>query len=135
MLRLPLTQLIAGDRCGERAAGAEIGQQHGLVRAQDRRRLRHEVHAAEHDHLGVRFRGEAREPERVADVVGHVLHFGALVVVGDDDRVALLCERADLVLQRADLERGQSSTSRETWSERAACVSAPTEMKSTPVSA
>ena len=30
-----------------------------------------------------------REPERVADVVGHVLDLGHLVVVGEDDRVAL----------------------------------------------
>ena len=42
----------------------------------------------------------AREPERVADVVGHVLDLGPLVVVREDDGVALARERADLRLQR-----------------------------------
>ena len=39
--------------------------------------------------VGVRARGFVREPERVADEVGDVLHLGHLVVVGEDDRVAL----------------------------------------------
>ena len=38
------------------------------------------------------------EAERVADVVGDVLDLGHLVVVREDDRVALLGERADLGL-------------------------------------
>ena len=81
----------------------------------------------------------AREAERVADEVGHVLHLGHLVVVGEDDGVARPRELADLLLQLADarlLDRGSGhETSRETWSERAPWVSAPIEMKSTPVSA
>ena len=50
-------------------------------------------------------------------------------------------ELADLLLQRGDARRagvmvdGRHVTSRETWSERAPWVSAPIEMKSTPVSA
>ena len=43
----------------------------------------------------------ARQAERVADVVGDVLHLGHLVVVGQDDRVASRGERADLGGQRA----------------------------------
>ena len=74
-----------------------------------------------------------REAERVADEVGHVLHVGELVVVGEEDGVPLAGELADLVVQRRD--RCSSRTSSETWSERAECVSAPTETKSTPVSA
>ena len=45
----------------------------------------------------------AREPERVADVVGDVLDLGHLVVVREDHRVALGRQRAHLVLQRGDL--------------------------------
>ena len=41
----------------------------------------------------------AREAERVADVVGHVLHLGHLVVVGEDDRVALAGELAHLLVR------------------------------------
>ncbi len=40
---------------------------------------------------------DAGEPERVADVVGDVLDLGQLVVVSQDDRVALLREPANLV--------------------------------------
>ena len=50
---LPVAQLLGGDRVGQRAAGVEVGDQHGLVRAQDRGGLGHEVHAAERDHRRV----------------------------------------------------------------------------------
>ena len=50
---LPVAQLLGGDRVGQRAAGVEIGDQHALVRAQDRGGLGHEVHAAEDDRVGV----------------------------------------------------------------------------------
>ena len=48
-------------------------------------------------------RRAAAEAERVADVVGDVLDLGQLVVVGEDHRVALLGERADLGLQAGDV--------------------------------
>ena len=41
----------------------------------------------------------AREAERIADVVGDVLHLGPLVVVGEDHGVPSRRERADLVVQ------------------------------------
>ena len=107
VLGLPGPQLIGRDRVGERAAGVEVGQQHGLVRAEDRGRLGHEVHAAERDHVGVRGRSLAREAERITHEVRHVLHLGHLVVVGEDHRVALLGEGAHLVLEAADLVRGE----------------------------
>ena len=47
----------------------------------------------------------AREAERVAEVVGDVLDLGQLVVVGEDHRVALGGERADLLAQGSDLLR------------------------------
>ena len=136
VLRLPRAQLGRVDRGRKRAAGAQIGDQHRLLGAEDRRGLGHEVHAAEEDRRRVRRGRLPREPQRVADEVGHVLHLGELVVVREDDRVTLAGERAHLLGQRRDVENGHAtSRSSDTASERAAWVSAPTEMKSTPVSA
>ena len=98
VVRLPLAQLVGGDRGGERAAGVEIGDEDGLVGREDRRGLGHEMDAAEHDRLRIGRRGLPRQPERVADVVGHVLHLGHLVVVREDHGVALARQRLDLVL-------------------------------------
>jgi hypothetical protein len=133
MLGLPGAQLGRGDAVGERAARVGVGQQDGLLRAQDRGRLGHEVHAAEGDRLGVGGRGPLREAERVADVVGHLLDLGQLVVVGEDDRAALGGERAHLVLQRGDVVQGQeghgerASRARERSRAGAEWVSAPIE--------
>jgi hypothetical protein len=57
------------------------------------------VHTAEHDDLSVRLGGLAGKAERVADVVRDVLDFGALVIVREDDGVALLGERLDAALE------------------------------------
>src|SRR5207244_9389310 len=76
----------------------------------------------------------ARKPERVAHVVGDVLYLGHLVVVREDDGVALARQRLHLLMHERDL-RSRHRTSMETSRERALCVSAPMEMKSTPVSA
>ena len=43
----------------------------------------------ERDHLGVRLLRGARQPEAVADVIGEILDVGLLVVVRQDDGVAL----------------------------------------------
>ncbi len=120
--RLPGAQLVGRDRGGERAAGLGVGDQDGLLGREDRGCLGHEVHAAERDRRGLVRGGLARESERVAHVVGDVLHLGDLVVVREDHRVARTRELADLLLQRGDargLGRGRHVTSRETWSERA----------------
>ena len=115
VLRLPLAQLLGVDRGGERAAGAEVGEEDRLLRAEDRRRLGHEVDAAEDDRLGVGRGRLAREAERVADVVRDVLHLGPLVVVGEDHGVLRGRESADLVVELGG-GRGYSGhrTSRET---------------------
>ena len=134
MLGLPGAELVGRDRGGERAAGVRVRDQHRLVGREDRRGLGHEVHAAEDDRLGLGGRCLAGQAERVADVIGHVLHFGHLVVVGEDHGTALARQGLHLFLHAGDLERGHR-TSRETSRARAEWVSAPTEMKSTPVSA
>ena len=100
--RLPLPHVGRGDRVGQGAAGGEVGQQDPLLRRQDRRRLGHEVDAAEDDDRGVGLRRLARQPERVTHEVGDVLDLGTLVVVRDHDGIALPREPADLVLQLGD---------------------------------
>ena len=56
VLRAPVGELLGVDRGGQRAAGVEVGDQHGLLGAQDRGGLGHEVHAAEDDRLAARRR-------------------------------------------------------------------------------
>ncbi len=91
----------------------------------------------------------AGQAQRVAHVVGHVLDLGHLIVMGQDDGVALRRELPDLggqvpdVVQpllrfrvgpgRVHAQHGQGGgrhrrTSMETSRERAEWVSAPTEM-------
>ena len=100
----------AGDRGGEAASGQQVGDQHGLFRRQDLRRLGHEVHAGLDDDLGVglgRFLGQAKA---VADIVAHAVEdLGRHVVVGEDDGVFLALQPVDLGDQRsleAPLHRG-----------------------------
>ena len=52
----------------------------------------------------------AREPERVAGVVGDVLDLGQLVVVGEDHRVALGGERAHLAPRARSISSGERSS-------------------------
>ena len=59
------------------------------------------MHAGEDDDLGLGACGLAGEAQRVADVVGDVLHLGPLIVVREHDRVALAGQLADLRLHAA----------------------------------
>ncbi len=91
-----------GDRGRERTAGLAVGDQHDLVGIEDLRSLGHEVHAALHDDVGIDLAGFARELQAVADEVGDaMIDFRCLVVVRQDDGVALALERID----RTDIGR------------------------------
>ena len=86
--RLPrLLDLVEVGHVGHRAAGVEVGEDDLLVVAgEDVGRLGHEVHAAEHDVLGLgALLGEDRQPERVAPGVGPAHDLVALVVVAEDE--------------------------------------------------
>ena len=85
-----------GQRILEAAAGVHVGQDDDLFGAQDLRGLGHEADAAEGDDVGVGRRGLARQIEAVADEIGEVLDRGLLVIMGEDDRVALLLQARDL---------------------------------------
>ena len=85
-----------GDRLGERAARLHVGDQHHLVGIEDFRGLRHEVHAALNDDVRVRLGRLAGELERIPDHVGDaIVDFRRLIIVRQDDRVALALERVD----------------------------------------
>ena len=85
-----------GDRGGERAAGFQVGDQHGLFRIEQLGGLGHEVHAGQHDHVGVGLRRLARQRQAVADDVGDAVEdLGRLVVVREDDGVAVALEVED----------------------------------------
>src|ERR1700744_3917470 len=111
---------------------------------------------AEDDRVRVGSSCLAAQPKRVTDIVGDVLDLGQLIVVGQDDGATLPRQRADLILKRGNVFKQQRSSRRmvqglflaEHWKvhgsgssrrERsravALWVSAPTDMKSTPVSA
>ncbi len=79
----------AGDARSQRAAGALVRDQDRLVRIEDLRGLRHEVHAALNDDVGLYFRGLDRELQRVAADVGDAMeNLRRLVVVRQDHRAA-----------------------------------------------
>ena len=90
-----LLDLVEGRHVGHRAAGGEVGQHHLLVvGGEDVGGLGHEVHAAEHDVVGLgALGGLLRELERVAGDVGELDDLVALVVVAEDEDL-----RAELVL-------------------------------------
>ena len=94
----PRRELLGRAGIGERAARFEVRQHHGLVGAEDLGRLRHEVDAEEEDHVLVlgllRLLGQH---EGVPKDVGDVLQVRLLVVVRQDDRVALVLEPLDLL--------------------------------------
>ena len=80
--------VCAGDRGGKRAARAQVGDQHFLVRVEELRGLCHKMHAALHDDLGVGLGRLAGKLQRVADDIGDAMEdFGRHVVMRQHDRV------------------------------------------------
>jgi hypothetical protein len=63
------------------------------------------VHPGEYDHARFGGRGLARQTERVAYVIGHILDFRTLVVMSEDDRLSCPRKAADLGLEGGDLLR------------------------------
>src|SRR6185503_11619258 len=125
-----------------------------LPRAEDGGGLGHEMDAAEDDQVGAGGGRLSRQAQRVADEIRDVLHLGHLVVVGEDDRVALASELANLGAHAGDvarhcpravvravrrqvqnLYRHVLTTSRLKSRAGAEWVSAPTEIRSTPACA
>jgi hypothetical protein len=99
VLVLERLECVGWTAVGERAARLEIGHHDDPIGVQDLRSLGHEVDAAERDHVAVDLRGGLGERERVAHEVGEVLDLGLLVVVREQDRVALFLELEDRGLE------------------------------------
>ena len=99
----PLRELVGRAAVGERAAGVQVRQQDLLVRVQDLRGFRHEMDAAEYDHLRARLRRLLRELERIAHEIREVLDLRVLVVVGEDHRVELAAEPFDPIQKSLSL--------------------------------
>ena len=88
--------VLRGDGVGQRTAGREVRDQHGLFRVQQLGRLGHEVHAGQHDDVGIDLGGFARQQQAVADDVGDAVEdFRRLVVVREDDGVAASLQLED----------------------------------------
>ena len=93
--------VLARDRGGQRAAGAQVGDQHRLVGRKQLRGLGHEVHAGLHDDVGLRARRFLGELQAVAaEIADAVEDLRRHVVVRQDDGVALLLELVDRLDQR-----------------------------------
>ena len=103
------TDVVGVDRLGERAAGPGVGDQHRLRRIEQLGGLGHEMHARHHDHPRVPLGCLARQHQAVAHDIGDAMEdFRRLVVVGQDDRVALALEaqdRLNVVLEGGPLDR------------------------------
>ena len=99
-------ELVGRTAVLEAAAGVHVGQDHGLLGREDLCRLGHEAHAAEGDHIGIGRGRLARQIEAVADEIGEVLDLGFLVVMGEDDGVALALQPIDLGEQVEPFETG-----------------------------
>ena len=100
MPRLERAHLLARDHVRHRTSGGRLRDEHRLPRVQDRRRLGHEVDAAEDDHLRLHRRRLARELQRVARVIGDVLHLAARVVVCENDGFPLRRQLSNFLLSR-----------------------------------
>ena len=99
MPRAPGLEAIDGAAVGERAARLHVGHEHDTLGVQDFRRLGHEVHAGEDDDVRLGLLRRLRELQRIADDVREVLDLTLLVVVSEQDRVALLLQAPDLVVE------------------------------------
>ena len=99
MLALQLAQSFRGYHVRHPAACVQHREEHALVRIQDGCALGHEVHPAEHDDLGVGLLGHPAQAEAVPDEIGNLVDLWHLVVVAEDDGVALLLEADDIALQ------------------------------------
>ena len=95
-------QLVRRTAFFERTAGVLVRQHDDFVRVQNLRRLGHEMHAAENNHVRVGFGRLLGKAERIAHEIRHVLDFRHLVIVGEDDGVELFFERKNLLCQRLE---------------------------------
>ena len=96
--RAPGSKTLARTAVGERTTGLHVRHQDDAFGVQNLGRLRHEVNTGEQDHVGSCALCGLRELKRVADEIGQLLNFAFLVIVGEQDGVALAFEAADFLV-------------------------------------
>ena len=99
ILRLESGELCGRARVGERAASLGAGDEHLFFGTEHLGRLGHEVHAGKEDDVGIDRLCAYRQGQRVAQEVGHGLHFGSRVVVREDHGVLFTLETLDALLK------------------------------------
>ena len=94
MRRAERRELVGRAAVLKAAAGVHVGQDDDLLGRQDLRGLGHEADAAKGDDVGVGRLRLARQIEAVADEIGEVLDVRLLVIMGEDDGIALAFSRS-----------------------------------------
>ena len=79
----------------EAAPGIHVGQHDDLLRRQDLGGVGHEFDPAKGNHLGIGRRRLLGQLQRIADIIGQILNLGPLIIMREDDRVALLLDPRD----------------------------------------
>lgn len=95
VLGLEFAELAHGEHVCHGAAGVFVGDEDSLCGSKNFSGFGHEVHAAEDNDIGVGSGGFTGEVKGVTNEVSDVLNFGTLVVVSEDDGVALRAEGVD----------------------------------------
>jgi hypothetical protein len=89
-------KLIGGTRIDQAAPGVFIRYHYDAMRAQNLGRLGHKPDAAECDHIAVEILRPARKLQAIAHRIGEFLNLGFLVVMRQDDGLAVALEFEDL---------------------------------------
>lgn len=97
MLGLERPQLLRRDHIRHGASRLGIRQKNRFLGRQDFRRFGHEVNPAENDDIGVSLRRLHAQSQGISHKIPNILHFRQLVIVDQDDRIALLLEFFDLL--------------------------------------
>ncbi len=92
-------KLIGRTTVGQRAAGTQVRHNHRLVGTQDLGCLTHEVNTAQDDDRSVGLGRQLGQRKTITDIVGQILNFLALIIMGHDDRIALLLQAQDFFSQ------------------------------------
>ena len=97
--RIPLAQranVRCSNRIGQRTAGAEVRDKHGLAGVQQLGGLGHEVNACQYDNVGIGIHCTLRQGERITRYIGDAVeNLRCLVVVCEDNGILFLLQLID----------------------------------------
>ena len=95
MLAHKLAEGVRGAAIGQGATRVQVGYHHRATGVEDRRGLGHEMHTAKNNHVAIRRLGSPCQGEGIAHDIGQILDRILLIVVSQDQRVALALEIED----------------------------------------